>query len=126
MSPFDELKSVASVLQEAGKIEQYKQILEILQQLLEMQNKIIALETDNKKLKNKLEISAELVYKNNAYWKQDDGPFCIRCWDKNKDLIRLKTYQGSSGAHCPECNNSYSVYPENDSPYHNRAVDINL
>ena len=40
MAIFDELKSVAGVLQEAGKIEQYRQILDAQKELLEMQKQI--------------------------------------------------------------------------------------
>ena len=40
MTIFDELKSVAGVLQEAGKIEQYWQILGAQKELLEMQVRI--------------------------------------------------------------------------------------
>lgn len=103
MGIFDDLKSAANILKEAGKIEQYKQILEAQERLLEMQNKIVALESENKNLKEKLKVKENLIYEVNAYWINDggkkDGPFCTRCWDKNKEMIRLNpvTYV------CPEC-----------------------
>lgn len=59
-------------------------------------------------------MSEEPIYERNVYWKQGkgekdlDGPYCTRCWDKNKDWIRLKpiklpTYK------CPECKEIYRV-----------------
>ena len=115
MAIFNELKSIAKVLQEAGKIEQYKQILEILEKLLEMQKRIADLEDQNKELEEKLKVKDSLTYKNNAYWmvKKDkkDGPFCSRCWDKNKDLIRMHPAADTVYADCPECNNSVQIDP---------------
>ena len=56
MSIYDGLKDAARVLQEVGKIEQYKQILEAQEKMLEMQKKITDLEYENKELKDKLDI----------------------------------------------------------------------
>jgi len=119
---FDELKSVGKVLQEAGKIEQYKQILETQQELLEMQKKISDLEEENKELKGKLQIKENIYFENNACWfKKDDGskdgPFCTRCWDKNKDLIRIRPSVGPAFAICPECKNQVRIDPNYRSPY---------
>jgi len=59
---FDELKSIAKVLREADKIEQYQQILDVQERLLEMQNKIAELESENKDLKEKLKVKENLTY----------------------------------------------------------------
>lgn len=115
MTLFDDLKSVGRVLQEAGKIEQYNQILEAQKQLLEMQKKIAELEAEKTELREKLKIKQSLVYKNDAYWMQcgdgtEKGPFCPRCWDKNKDLLNMQpSYESSSYSICPECKNSFQV-----------------
>ena len=81
MAIFDELKSVAGVLQEAGKIEQYRQILDAQKELLEMQKRISDLESENKSLKEKLEIKDTLIFERNAYWVEKDakkdGPHLI-------------------------------------------------
>jgi Zn finger protein HypA/HybF involved in hydrogenase expression len=105
MGIYETLKSTASVLREADKIEQYRQILDAMQNLLEMQNKLSKLEQENESLKEKLKIKeAGLTLSNNAYWLKSnkDGPFCTRCWDKNNELIRLK-----KDYECPECKNKY-------------------
>jgi len=114
MGIFETLKSTAGVLREADKIEQYKQILDAMEKLLEMQDKLARLEAENKSLKEKLRINDDLTYSNNAYWfkSDNDGPFCTRCYDKNKELIRLK-YE-SPYYKCPECNNLYEG-PDIDS-----------
>jgi hypothetical protein len=115
MGAFDDLKSIGKVLQEAGKIEQYNQILETQKELLEMQKRIGNLEKENKELKEKLEIKENIILENGVYWTrkdggEKDGPFCTRCWDKNKELIRMKFL--SLPAHkpfweCTECKNQF-------------------
>jgi hypothetical protein len=109
MGIFDNLKSIGKVLQEAGKIEQYKQILESVQELLEMQKKIEELENENKNLKEKLEIKEKLEYdsENNVYWVIKDGkkegPYCSLCWDDYKKLIHLHNTSQERLWICPKC-----------------------
>jgi hypothetical protein len=56
----------------------------------------------------------EPIYKKNVYWKQGksenelDGPYCTRCWDKDKYWIRLKPVKPPHYK-CPECKNTYRV-----------------
>ncbi len=121
MAIFDELKSVGKVLQEAGKIEQYKQILETQQELLEMQKNISNLEKENRELNDKLNIKENLKHENNAYWistnEKKDGPFCSRCWDVDKNLVRLHPHANPAYYNCPDCKvGSVKVKPELDPP----------
>ena len=113
MSIFDALKLSADLYKESGKIEQYKQILDAQAQLLEMQKRIADLESENKELKEKLRIKDDLIYENNAYWinkeGKKDGPFCSRCWDKNKDLIRIHRTGIRNNSKCPECKNTVQI-----------------
>lgn len=108
MAIFDELKSIGKVLQEAGKIEQYQQILDTQQKLLEMQKITNELQAENRNLKDKLEIKESIIYENNTYWvirdNNKDGPYCSRCWDVDKNLVRIKRGINNSAFHtCPEC-----------------------
>ena len=103
MGIFEEAKTAANILKEAGKIEEYKQILDLLDKLLELQKRCVDLEAENKSLKEKFEVKEKLVYRNNSYWIEDDGPYCSRCWEKNKDLMRMHHGLNDNYAHCPEC-----------------------
>ena len=121
MAIFDELKSIGKILQETGKIEQYQQILKTMQNLLDMQKKLQRLEKENTNLKEKLEIKKELKHKNHAYWIDKegslDGPFCSRCWDADKQLIRLHPCGNPAYYSCPNCKaGSVMVKPELDPP----------
>src|SRR3989338_5684032 len=117
MAIFDELKSVASTLQEAGKIEQYRQILDAQKELLEMQKQIADITNENKELKEKLEIKESLVYKDNVYWiekeNKKDGPFCSCCWDNDKKTIRMQPCGNPVYFDCPKCKNKgVQIYPD--------------
>lgn len=107
MGLYDGLKDAAGVLKEAGKIEQYRQILEVLEKLLEMQKKITELEADNKDLREQLKIKGKLVPKENMYYMEvngdQDGPFCTSCWDSDHKLIRLHISRDFDSAKCPTC-----------------------
>ena len=106
-----DLKTIYSVFQKAGKIDEYKQIVEALEKNLELQKDNQGLKDENKTLKDKLKIKGSINPRDNAYWvkKEDgseDGPFCLRCYDKNKDLMRLPQGQYNFRT-CPECKNVY-------------------
>lgn len=104
MGLYDGLKDAASVLKEAGKIEQYRQILEVQEKLFEMQKRIAELEEENNKLQEQLQTKARLVPKDNMYYLEDgDGPFCTGCWDAEHSLVRLHTNKNFDSATCPKC-----------------------
>jgi len=116
MPGFNELKSIGKILQEAGKIEQYKQILEIREKLLEMQEEIEGLKKENKELRDRFAVSEDLEYENNVYWVEKnesnkDGPFCSRCWDADKKLIRMHPAGNSAFGECPNCKTSVQIDP---------------
>lgn len=123
MGIFDSAKMAADVLKEAGKIEEYRQILELLDKLLELQKRSSDLEIENKILMEKLDIKEKLEYRNNSYWMGSDGPFCSRCWEKNKDLMRMHHGEGDNYAHCPECKSGVNftgretAFPENNTEW---------
>lgn len=111
MAIFDELKSVAGVLQEAGKIPQYQQILEVQEKLLEMQKHIFDLEVENRELKEKVKTREDLIVKNDAYWLKDgDGPFCLTCHGAKDLLVRMVSW-GSGQHKCNNCNHTVDTDP---------------
>jgi len=128
MGIFDTLSSAAEVLRKADKIDEYKQILEAQRQILDMQKHIAELEESNKELSGKLEIKETLVTENDAYWinskDKKDGPFCSRCWDVDRYLVRLHPCGNPAYFDCPNCKaGSVKAKPEFDRPinqFHHR------
>lgn len=132
MGLYDAVKDAAKILKEAGKINEYQKILDLIDDLSNKKDEIEKLKDEIKKLKtevlklqNQLKITDEYIFKNNCYWhkKNDDGPYCSHCFDKNKELIRiLPDYLGSNDATCPECKTQVNFtgkknqMPTNDEP----------
>ena len=94
----ENIKGLYRIFSEIGKLDEYKQILE-----LQKENEM--LKKENKELQKKLEFQDDVEYKNNAYWKKSDGdgPYCPRCWDGDKKLMRMTTKVGGNFATCPKC-----------------------
>ena len=106
------MKTVGKVLQDAGKIEQYQQILDAQAKMLEMQKKIYDLEEEIRSLNDRLKIKDDLCFENNAYWIKKagmkDGPFCSGCWDSEHKLMRLHTVNMGL-VRCPKCKSSMNL-----------------
>lgn len=116
-SIIDEIKKVAEIAQQAKNIPLYEKILDVQAKLLEMQEHILKLETENKELKEKLKVSKNVVYEDNAYWVAEndkkDGPFCSHCYDKDKTLIRMPDRTKTNAyTTCPECKNTFNIRDE--------------
>lgn len=112
MGIIDAAKVAANMLKEAGKIEEYTKILELIDDAREQRGINRDLEEENRSLKEKLKISGDYIFNKNAYWNKDskDGPFCSRCFDKHKDLIRIiKPIKSSPYAVCPDCKSDVEI-----------------
>ncbi|MDO8507833.1 MAG: hypothetical protein Q7S53_04705 [bacterium] len=106
-----DIKTIGKVLQEAGKIELYQQVLEMQAKMNEMQDSNYELKKENRKLKEDLELKNSLEFDHGCYWinrvedgeETKEGPFCPHCWDKDKVALRMKDL-GGGDYHCHECN----------------------
>jgi hypothetical protein len=112
MAIFDELRSIGRVLQEAGKIEQYQQILDAQEKLLEQQKRIFDLEKENQELKEKFNLKKNLIHRAEVYYLKDgekeDGPFCAKCYDVEGLLVRM-THWNPGVNRCPNCVMTYKI-----------------
>lgn len=88
MGIFSEFQSVMKLFREAGKMELYEKISELLKENEVLKEKVSALE-------EKLKLKKSMIFENRAYWIKDeegnveDGPFCPNCWDSEKLQMRI-------------------------------------
>jgi len=115
MPTLDTIKSIAGILQKAGKIDEYKQILEWWEKILEMQTKIDGLAAENKTLKESLKWNDKLEFRNNTYWNGIEGPYCSACFDDKKKPIRMTTKSRNHFAECPVCKTRVDMGGNDDS-----------
>lgn len=112
MSIFDTAKAAANILKEAGKIDEYRTILELLDDLLEKRNKISNLNDEIVVLKQKLTVKDNYIFQNGAYFTKDtsDGPFCPSCYDLSFNAIRIFKWDPKDiYAKCPVCKNDFNI-----------------
>ena len=116
MGIYDVVKDAAKAAQKADNIELYKQLLDVQQMALDMQekqqrqnNRIQELEDENKQLKAELEEQGNFVLDQAVYWQKDDTarrqPYCPSCMAKRLKVPMSPNRQNTNIAyfHCPNC-----------------------
>jgi hypothetical protein len=94
------LTGLANLATKSNDLEFNKKVIELQQFVIQLQTGVSALQAENTTLKSKIatltkmaEIEEKLAVKGNAYWLPRgegwDGPFCINCWDLNRQLVRM-------------------------------------
>lgn len=88
--------------------------------LLDIQDAVYELQDENRELRLKVEelennniLGSEIEFKSGAYYRNEDGPFCTKCWDVDNKLVRLSTLPrdfGRMGTHtCANCENPFTI-----------------
>jgi hypothetical protein len=107
MGIIDNFKDVFKVAETVNNIDLYKK-------LSELQSAVFALQEENRALRDELrnrdeqrDVAGRLRPRDNAYYLDDgkvlDGPFCLRCWDVDRKLVRER-HGATPGTHfCVEC-----------------------
>jgi regulator of replication initiation timing len=94
---------------------------EALRQVGEVQDKLQELREDNLQLieekrslserlramEESARLSASLAFRDGEYYRQteggsEEGPFCTRCWDVHRNLVRMHA-NNMFGSQCPQC-----------------------
>lgn len=110
MELFEAFKNIVAFAQKSDNIDLVKQISELQQKMMEMQD-------ENIKLKKELDKIKEVKSKNIEYNKDrtavyeivgdgsKEGPYCTKCWEVNRQLVSLHSYERTGGVYsvCPNC-----------------------
>lgn len=72
----------------------------LLKTVMEVQQELIRIQEENRELRNEVHelknvniVESELIFRNGVYLK-GKGVFCSACWDKNKELVRVRKHPG--------------------------------
>ena len=114
MGILDEVKSLASTIQKIDNIELYRQILDLQGEVLKVVEENASLRKQVADLSEKMRISGELRFDRDVYWVDDAGPYCTRCWDTTKQLVRLLKCGNPAFSQCPTCKYPIKLNPELD------------
>ena len=103
-------KDIVDLLKKGSTIEAQEKIMSLREGALDLQEENQDLKEQIKKLQSEMSLKNSVVYDNSCYWLEDnegrDGPFCQRCFDVDKMLVRL---QGGNNElwECKECDKEF-------------------
>jgi len=129
LSSIKNASDIAKLIKESGasleKAEVKLKLAELVEALAEAKMETasireVLLEKDDelRRLKSEIEIKDKIIWENPYYFLINgdvkDGPFCQRCYDSEKKLIRLQSPGRNGYWECKECNSGYkdSTYKE--------------
>lgn len=109
MSIIDDVKSVAQLIQQIDNVELYRKILDLQGEVMGLVQENSELRKEISSLKESLRVTESLKFERNVYWNEKtdgtkEGPFCSKCWDKEKLLVRMTTMGSPQYHRCPACN----------------------
>ncbi|WP_414838888.1 hypothetical protein [Carnobacterium sp. TMP28] len=88
-------------------------LLDIQGAVYDLQEENKRLKEDNSDLKNAQRLTTELIFKDNAYYKWEEGPYCSACWDSKNLLVRMILEANGWNEYfigrCPHCKNSITT-----------------
>lgn len=102
---------IKDLLKKGFTIEAQEKIIELREVAIQLQSENIELREQVRALQDAAAIRETVVWDAPYYWRQPrdghkDGPFCQRCYDKDKNLIRLQDGKGGLWK-CRECKSLY-------------------
>lgn len=115
MSILDDIKSVIGIIQKVDNIDLYQKILDIQRQALNLVDENRKVEEEKSSLEKQLDISDRLVFSTSesAYMLRTnelpDGPFCTRCYDVDKKIVRLHHGLVEDVLECPHCERTVHI-----------------
>lgn len=112
MSFIDYFKAAFEIAKRAQSVELQSELMAMREDYNALHEKNIELQEKLKALEDGLRIVGTLEYRAPAYYRKlengtEDGPFCQRCWDADRMLIRLHVTRhartGGNLYHCGQC-----------------------
>ncbi len=99
---------IVDLLKKGATVEAQEKIMELREAVHAVQEENLNLKKRIRELEGELETKELLLFDESVYWLQvpgsdkHDGPFCQRCYDVNKNLVRLQNVDGRYW-NCHEC-----------------------
>ena len=111
MSIVDTAKDVYEVVKKSATLEVQEKLMRLREEALELQEENLALRSQVKELQDALETDQNLIWDGTVYWLEltdgdRDGPFCQKCYDSGKTLIRLQNWETVFA--CFSCESRYN------------------
>lgn len=128
MGALDNIKDVVKLAKTVGNADLYHKLNAVQTDFLKLSEKARELQEENDQLREQLrqkdrmdELLAKRTHRNNAYWIEDEGPYCTHCWDVKGQIVRMIAHAHAGVAECPACKTEVT-YDAAASERYSRAV----
>ncbi len=112
--PLPSYSDIVDLIKKGATVEAQEKIVALREAALELQEENLALKARVRELDEQLATKKRLSFDGAMYWLSGDngkeGPFCQKCYDANKNLVRLQKRSMDDGGHyfrCFQCTNNY-------------------
>ncbi len=95
------VQKVRELTKRLEDVEVQEVLVEIQEQCLALQKEIVTLRAENQRLRDTGDRRERLEFSDNVYWLYGEGPYCNRCFDVEKHLVRMTTKPMYWT--CPQC-----------------------
>lgn len=120
MGWFEAFKDVLTVAQKADNVDLVRQLLELNNQALEMQEEIRKLKQENVELRKVQDLESRIIRHSENYLtlvaESDNIRYCPVCWGNERKLIQLTCDDYSGKFICAICNNKGRYAPSQHRP----------
>ncbi len=93
MNAIDNVKDLAKLIQDLGRLDLYKKVLELQSELLALTEEKNNLRLEIEELRKRFDLKKNLRFDECTYWlkenEKESGPYCPSCWDGQGKLSRL-------------------------------------
>ena len=111
MSFIDYFKAAFDLAKKAQSVELQGELMAMREDYNSLHEENIDLKQQLRALQEQQQIEGTLTYRAPAYYRRaeggkEDGPYCQRCWDVDRRLVRVSVLQSRLRVrpHCPQCN----------------------
>jgi hypothetical protein len=108
MGIIDNIKDIAELIKKYNNVELNQKIVDLYGEIFELKEDNLKSKEKIKFLEKEKEINEKIVFESPFYWLKDDekkdGPYCQKCYDDNKKLIRLQDLKNGAWE-CLACKN---------------------
>jgi len=116
MSIIETAKAAIELAKKGVSVELQETLMEMREQAVQLQEENLALRNQIRELEEAMAIRGNILWdeRSRVYWlkgadgEKKEGPYCTRCWDVNKLLVRLQQYVRSNWT-CLECRNVFEI-----------------
>jgi len=114
MGVIDTAKDIYDLVKKGATIELQEKINQFREEAINLQSENIKLKERIKDLEDQLNIRENLIFEGSVYWLETpetkkDGPYCQKCYNVDKNLVRLRRieFKGKATFRCLQCKSRY-------------------